>query len=128
MSADLTVLRWAEVVRQKRDAPKRALKGVAKAVETHLRATSAAGGTPSGEAWQPKKDGGRALENASANIVVESKQVGAAGVVRAVVKGRYALHDLGFARGGVRRQILPDEVNEELSGKIVALLDEALGE
>lgn len=41
-------------------------------VLAELRASAAAGTSPDGQAWAPKKDGGRALENASQAVAVKA--------------------------------------------------------
>lgn len=85
--------------------PAELAKEAAPDVEAAIRATAAAGTTPDGVAWAPRKtDGGRALANAAQ--AVTAKADGAS--VRVTVRGIEARHHLGRVRGGVKRQILPD--------------------
>lgn len=81
----------------------RAAPAVAKAVEAELRATAAAGTTPDGAAWAPKKDGGRALANAAAAISVRA--VGT--VILARLRFPESIHHKGTKRLP-KRQILPE--------------------
>jgi hypothetical protein len=66
------------------------------------RETAAAGTTPSGEAWAPKKDGGRALVNAADALSVEA--VGS--VVVLTLTGPEVIHNRGTTKYP-KRQILP---------------------
>jgi hypothetical protein len=72
-------------------------------VEQAVKATAAAGTTPDGEAWAPRKrDGGRALANAAS--AVSAAAVGAS--VRVTLTGVEVFHHLGA--GVPKRKILPD--------------------
>lgn len=76
---------------------------VAQALAAEINADVAAARSPDGEAWAPKKDGGRALQNAAQQVTVDV--VGT--VILAKLKGPEVRHHKGTARGGIRRQILP---------------------
>lgn len=71
-------------------------------VEAAARATAAAGTTPDGKAWEPKKGGGRALPNAAAAIT--ARAVGSAILV--ILRGPYVLHHIGKGHAP-KRQIIP---------------------
>ena len=81
-------------------------------VEAAARATAAAGTTPSGEAWAPKKDGGgRPLAHA-ASAITAIVSGGSRAVIALVLRGHYVVHHFGRAKskggGGLpKRQILP---------------------
>jgi hypothetical protein len=79
---------------------------VAEAVEGVLERQIKAGTDPYGKAWPAKKKGdGKPLENAGRALFV-----GAVGTrVICTVKGPEGRHSKGIAKGGVRRQILPDQ-------------------
>jgi hypothetical protein len=55
-------------VRELGRAPSEVATIAAPLVSAEAKKTAAAGTTPAGEAWAPKKDGGRALENAAAAV------------------------------------------------------------
>ncbi len=77
----------------------------ADAVATELRATAAAGTSPDGAAWAPRKaDGARALANAASAISV--KAVGS--IVLAKVGYPYVFHQKAQGSSTPRRLILPD--------------------
>jgi hypothetical protein len=84
---------------------------VADVLHQELDAQIAAGVGPDGTPWPKTQAGSRALLNASAAL--ETKALG--NVVLAILRGPTALHNNGFARGGIRRQILP---SARLPGKI----------
>lgn len=74
-------------------------------VEAAARATAAAGTTPVGAAWAPKKrpDGRRPLEGAAAFVHAR-----AAGTVLVLaIQGHHLYHSLGIGRP--KRQIIPDK-------------------
>jgi hypothetical protein len=85
---------------------RQAAPDVAEAVEGVLERQIKAGTDPYGKPWADKKTGdGKPLANAGKALFV-----GAVGTrVLATVKGPEGRHSKGIARGGVRRQILPDE-------------------
>lgn len=76
---------------------------VADALHVELDAQIAAGTDPDGTPWQPTLAGKRPLQNASASLTVRA--IG--NVILAKLTGPTALHHMGQARGGVRRQVLP---------------------
>jgi hypothetical protein len=89
---------------------------VALAVRDELARTIAAGTTPSGVAWRPRKDdGGPVLKNAAAAIHVGA--VGSTIYVR--LTGPEARHHLGSARGGTMRQVIPVGVVPAAMGEAV---------
>jgi hypothetical protein len=89
----------------------------AAAVAAELRASAAAGTTPDGASWAPRKaDGARALPDAASSITV--KTVGS--VVLATVGYPYVFHNNATVGGSTpRRQILP-------SGALPAALAQAI--
>lgn len=95
-------------VRQLPDLGKRAAPDVAEAITGVLDAQVAAAETPQGKPWAPKKEGaGKPLANAAGKI--RAVAVGARVFVR--LRGVEARHSTGRVRGGVRRQILPDQAD-----------------
>jgi hypothetical protein len=85
---------------------KRAAPDAAEAVKEALARTMAAGTTPEGQAWAPRKDdGGRALVGAEAALYVAP--VGTR--IYARLAGHVARHSRGIARGGVVRRMLPEK-------------------
>jgi hypothetical protein len=76
---------------------------VAKALDTQLREQIAAGTDPDGKPWPPTQAGERPLRNAGASLHVHADGP----VVLATLRGPTALHHMGRAKGGIRRQILP---------------------
>jgi hypothetical protein len=85
---------------------KRAAPDVAEAVHGALDRQIVAGMAPDGVPWAPRKaDGGRPLVGAEKGLVVVP--VGSKIIAR--IRGHIARHNLGRARGGVVRRILPDK-------------------
>lgn len=82
---------------------RRAAPDCAEAFERELQRQIRAGTTPDGESWEPRQDGGKALETAAKALTV----VAAGPRVVARLRGHIARHHLGRAKGGVQRQILP---------------------
>jgi len=77
---------------------------VAKAVDSDVKATIAAGTDAYGKPWTPNKDGTPFRFVAASDVVTGS--IGRTIITR--IKTREAvLHHHGFARGGVKRPILP---------------------
>lgn len=82
-------------------------------VERAIRATAAAGTTPSGEAWKPTEEGNAPLKNAASAISVEIS--GATKATLAIVlRGHHRFHHFGSKRGGglPKRQIIPMSADE----------------
>lgn len=79
----------------------RAAPLVATELDRLLRAQIKAGTGPDGTPWQPKKDGGKPLQD----VKVSVRAIGTTVIAR--LDGPAVLHDQGRARGGVRRKILP---------------------
>jgi hypothetical protein len=81
----------------------RAAPAVADAVREELQRTISAGTSADGETWAPKKDGGKPLQDAEAALTVVP--VGKRIIIK--LRGPEARHHRGWARGGVRRPIIP---------------------
>ena len=73
-------------------------------VEAALQRTAAAGQTPEGQAWAPRKAGGRAMAHAAAAITVKAYPT----VLRAVLTGVEVFHHYGKGASEVRRRVIPD--------------------
>ena len=73
-------------------------------VEQALKASAAAGTTPEGQAWAPKKTGGRAMPNAAKAIAVKAFPT----VVRVVLTGVEVFGHYGKGAMQVARKIIPD--------------------
>lgn len=86
---------------------------VADAMRAELGRTIAAGTSPEGKRWDPRKrDRGQPLANALASVHVGA--VGSTIYVR--LTGPAARHHLGHARGGTVRQVIPvDRLSPELA-------------
>ncbi len=90
-------------LRRSREFIARAAPAAAEAMAAELRATAAAGTSPDGTPWAPRKDGGRALANAAAAITVRA--VGTVLLARA--QHPYGIHNAGAGKTLPRRQVLP---------------------
>lgn len=73
-------------------------------VEAALRASAAAGTTPEGQAWAPKKSGGRAMPRAAQAVTAKPLPT----VVRVILTGVEVFHHFGRGIAEVRRRIIPD--------------------
>lgn len=102
MAADDALAAFIERVRKLGTLGEDAAKLAAPLVEKAMKRTAAAGTTPDGEAWAPRKDGGRALVNAADALSAEA--VGS--VVVGKLDGVEVVHNRGTKRMP-RRQILP---------------------
>lgn len=78
-------------------------KLAAPAIERAAREQAAKGLDPNGRAWAPKKDGGRALKNASSEIA--ATPIGNA--VTVAIAGPLVFHNVGTGHVP-QRQVLPD--------------------
>jgi hypothetical protein len=73
-------------------------------VEAEVKKTAAAGTSPDGEAWAPrKKDGARPMVNAAAHV--SAKAFGP--TIRVFLKGADVFHHYA-TRGEPRRQVIPE--------------------
>jgi hypothetical protein len=77
---------------------------IARVVGVELKQNIDAGRAPDGTPWEPTKEGGRPLVNASKHVTVRA--VGTVIVVR-LTGAVEVKHHLGRVKGGVRRQIIP---------------------
>jgi hypothetical protein len=93
---------------------------VADELRKELQTQIAEGKAPDGSEWPKTQDGRVPLRNAASALDV--KAVGS--VVVARLTGPTALHHLGFAAGGIRRQILPSRV---LPQNLIAAISRVLG-
>lgn len=107
-------------------------KRVAKAAEGTLQAslehTLAAGQSPEGRAWEPRKAGGRAYANAASRVTTKAS----GNLLRATLEGPEVYGHFG-ARGMPVRQMLPDagagmppSVESALESAAEQVFDEAL--
>lgn len=90
-------------IRQLSNLAAKSAPQVAKELDAELRSQIAAGKGPDGKAWKPTKAGTPPLRNAHETLRVRALGT----VILASLEGRHALHDRGWVRGGIRRQILP---------------------
>ncbi len=112
------------MIERVRSLPKRTIEGaaddVAAFIKRELSASIAAGTTPTGEAWQPRKaDGGKPLANALHALQVTVVE---GSIVFVHLDGPEARHHRGWVRGGVQRQIIPTELPPQWVGKIRDIL------
>jgi len=105
MSAgDLQIDAMIDRLRKLPGMARAAAPDVARAVESELERQIKAAETPDGRAWEPKKEGsGKPLATAAKSLAVAA--IGSR--VFARLTGHIARHNLGRAKGGVERQILP---------------------
>lgn len=78
------------------------LQEAAKQVEATIKASAAAGTTPDGEPWAPKKDGGRAMAGAAGAVSVSTS----GSVIQVQLNGPEVFHHFGV-RGAPSRQVIP---------------------
>lgn len=76
---------------------------VADELRTEILRTANAGQAPDGTPWEKTKDGRTPLRNVAKRLNVRALGT----VVLAVLTGASALHHLGRAAGGIKRQVLP---------------------
>jgi len=105
-----------------RKLPGEVATAIAPALDAALKQQISAGQGPHGKPWPKRQDGGHALANAGSYLQVRPVDMAARTVVLARLPKPIALHDLGIARGGVKRQVLPDG---ELPGRLAATVKEA---
>ena len=103
--------------------PEAAAEKAAEAIEREVNRTISAGQAPDGTPWRLRKDGGKPLQNAASKVAVGA--IGSTIIVR--LKDRATvLHHFGYARGGVRRQVIPEEIHPRMRVAIErAILDAA---
>lgn len=99
---------------------KRVLPKVAREVARETEAQIARGESPDGQPWQPTKDGRTPLRGAARAVRVAVE----GGSIVVSVEGYHALHHMGRARGGVRRQIIPREMSTRLARVISSVASE----
>ena len=97
-----------------------AAPAAAEAMGNVIRKSIAAGTTPEGEPWAPrKKDGGRALVNAAAKL-----NIGAVGTkLIARITFPDSLHNRGIPPNTPQRRILPESVTPEIAEAISDALE-----
>jgi len=100
---DVALNAMLEHLRGLKSLPEDIARAAAADLQEAARATAAAGKTPDGDPWQPKKDGGRALVHAAEHLV--AKALGKTIVL--TLKGVEVFHNFGTSRLP-KRQILPD--------------------
>lgn len=103
------------------DLPAQLAKEAAPRVQEAIRATAAAGTTPEGQAWAPRKDGGRALADAAAHVT--AKALGA--IVRVTLAGPDVFHHFGKGSGEPRRRVIPD-VGGQLPPSVAKAMQDAV--
>ena len=130
MSDGSTVMAgWIEALRTlPADLVKEATPAVVDELAQDINSSISGARAPDGTAWQPKQDGGAALQNAGQHVTVEA--VGT--VILAKLTGVEARHHKGTARGGIRRQILPtrkipDSVSRAISTVFSATFARLMG-
>lgn len=98
-------------------------EGARPRIEEAARATARAGTDAYGNAWEPKKDGGRPLANAASAISAEVSGVSKA-VVTLILRGHHVFHHRG--KGRRHRPILPSHA-EGLPSSMTDAIREAAG-
>jgi hypothetical protein len=107
---------------------------VAKKAETTLQAalekTLAAGQTPEGKPWAPRKTGGRAYEHAASRIVTKAS----GNLVRTTLSGPEVYGHFGNAHQEPRQMLpdagagMPESVEAALTEAAQQVFDEAMGQ
>lgn len=111
MSGEAVVDRWIKALRKLPKAVR--AEELRDVVDEDLRRTIAAGTTPDGTPWKPRKDGGRPLQNAGGALTV-----GVAGsTIIARVTGPTAIHHFGTGKDPTR-QVLPSSMPPSLFEKL----------
>ena len=96
----------------------RAAQLAAPAIAAAVQKTAAAGTSPSGKPWAPKKGGGRAMVGAAQHVTATAT----GNVVRVQLEGPDVFHH--FAKGREpRRQVIPDP--GEMPAPVAAAVKEA---
>lgn len=96
-----------------------AARAAAPLVEAAAKRTAAAGTTPSGEAWAPKKDGGRALAHAA-----DAVSASAAGpTITITLADPEAWHQRGVGTHTPKRQVIP-EAGDDLPPQHAAAIEQ----
>jgi hypothetical protein len=94
---------------------------VAEVIEDELKRQISAGTDPQGKAWEPRKeDGGKPLATAAQHVTV----VPVGTKVFARIKGHVARHNVGRAKGGVVRRILPTQLPDGWAKRIKQVMAE----
>lgn len=88
----------------------------AKQVEAAIKATAAAGTSPDGEPWAPRKAGGRAMANAAGAVSVSVNGT----VLLIKLTGSEVFHHFGV-RGAPPRQVIPQGSMPKELGNAVRL-------
>lgn len=93
---------WVAKLRELRNLTRDAVPALADATRAAFAQTISSGTDPDGNAWVPRKDGGRPLANAAAALSVKALGL----TIVAVISGVEAFHHHGTKKDP-RRQILP---------------------
>lgn len=103
----------------------RAAEFAAPGVAAAIQKTAAAGTTPSGKPWAPKKSGGRAMAGAAGHIRAQAL----GNVVRVTLEGPDVFHHYALEREP-RRQVIPDvgEIPEGVAAAVRAGCAKAIAE
>lgn len=112
--------RWGQKLKTLGDIERRVAPVVASAFRRQLELQIARGTAPDGTPWEPTLDGHKPLQNAAKELDVRSS----GSVVLATLTGPSVRHHLGIAKGGKKRQILPDKGT--LPEPLVAAIKEAI--
>lgn len=108
MSGESALQEMIDAFRGLESLPAATAREAAPLLEEALRTTAAAGVSPDGNPWAPKKDGGRAMPGAAKAIA--AKAFG--NVVRVTLTGPEVFHHFGKGSSEVRRPVIPDAGGE----------------
>lgn len=108
----------AKTLRALKDLVPQVAKQSAPAILAEVQRTAAAGVSATGQSWDTKKDGSRALPNAAGALSVVTSR----NSVTVVLKGAYVFHHQ--ATGKIRRPILPEP--GEVPPAIAAIIADAV--
>lgn len=104
------------------DLPERVARKLGPILEQSVRATAAAGQSPEGQPWAPRKDGGRAMAGAAGAVSVRVNGT----VVRVVLEGPEVYWHFG-SRGAPRRPVIPD-AGGPMPASVARALEQATAE
>lgn len=96
---------WAAQLRALGELGKLAVPAIGIALGQELRRTISAGEAPDGKPWRLTQGGDVPLTDAMSAVKIHTRDTR----VTVVVSGPEAWHNSGFARGGIRRRVIPGE-------------------
>jgi hypothetical protein len=97
---------------------------IAAALEARVRRTAEAGQAPDGTAWDQTRTGTAPLQGVGAALRSTHVRVGSVTHVTVRLRGHHVLHDAGLANGAPRRQVLPDQFDDDAIAEVVDVISQ----